>query len=84
MQETKSGRLFDYVQSDLKDPEHLKAYFVNLAPIFKNTVVSRSDIGDLIKEYAEKEGIMSQPKRMLISCFCLKNGTIITPLLLIY
>ena len=65
-------------------PEHLKAYFVNFPPIFKNTVVSRNDIGDLMKEYAEKEGIMSQPKRMLISSFHLKNGTIITHLLLYY
>ena len=75
---------FGYVQCDLEVPEHLKAYFVNFPPIFKNTVVSRNDIGDLMKEYAEKEGIMSQPKRMLISIFHLKNGTIITPLLLYY
>ena len=65
-------------------PEHLKAYFANLPPIFKNTVVSRNAIGDLMKEYAEKERIMSQPRRMLISSFHLKNGTIITPLLLYY
>ena len=37
-----------------------------------------------MKEYAEKEWIMSQPRRMLISSFHLKNGTIITPLLLYY
>ena len=37
-----------------------------------------------MKELAEKEGIMSQPRRMLISSFHLKNGTIITPLLLYY
>ena len=37
-----------------------------------------------MKEYAEEEGIMSQPKRMLISSFHLKNGTIINPLLLYY
>ena len=37
-----------------------------------------------MKEYAKKEGIMSQPRRMLISSFHLKNGTIITPLLLYY
>ncbi len=84
MQETKSRRLFGYVQCDLKVPEHLKAYFANFPPIFKRTVVSRNDIGDLMKEYAEKEKIMSQPRRMLISSFRLKNGTIITPLLLYY
>ena len=37
-----------------------------------------------MKEDAEKEGIMSQLKRMLISSFHLKNGTIITLLLLYY
>ena len=37
-----------------------------------------------MKEYEEKEGIMSQPTRMLISSFHLKNGTTITPLLLFY
>ena len=62
MQEIMSRRLFGYVQCDLKVPEQLKAYFANFPPIFKNTVVSRNDIGDLMKEYAEKEGIMSQLK----------------------
>ena len=37
-----------------------------------------------MKEYAETEGIMSQPRRMFIPSFHLKNGTIITPLLLYY
>ena len=37
-----------------------------------------------MKVYAEKEGIMSQPRRLLTSSFHLKNGTIITPLLLYY
>ena len=37
-----------------------------------------------MKEYAEKEEIKSQPRRMLISSFYLKNGTIITPLLLYF
>ena len=37
-----------------------------------------------MKEHAGKEGIMSQPRKKLISSFHLKNGTIITPLLLYY
>ena len=37
-----------------------------------------------MKEYAEKEGFMPQPRRMLISNFFLANGTLIAPLLLIY
>ena len=37
-----------------------------------------------MKEYTEKEGIMPQPRKMLISSFILTNGTVITPLLLFY
>ena len=84
MQEIESGRLFGYVQCHLKVPEHLKAYFANFPPIFRKAVVSRNDIGDLMKEYAEKEGIVSQPRRMLISNFYPNNGTIITPLLIFF
>ena len=84
MQEIIDGRLFGYVQCDIEVPEHLRDYFSNFPPIFKNTVVSRDDIGNLMKQYAEKENIMDQPRRMLISSFIPTNGTIITPLLLFY
>ena len=84
MQEINSRKFFGYVRCDLKVPEILKAYFANFPPIFKKTVVSRNDIGDLMKEYAEKEGIMSKPSRMLKASFHLENGSIITPLLLYY
>ena len=76
------GRLFGYVQCDIEVAEHLRDYFSNFPPIFKNTAVSRDDIGNLLKQYAEKENIMVQPKRMLTSSFTLTNCTIITPLLL--
>ena len=46
--------------------------------------MSRDDIGNLMKKYAEKENIVVQPRRMLISSFILTNGTIITSLLLCY
>ena len=78
------GQLFGYVQCDIDLPEHLRSYFSNFPPMFKNTVVSREDIGNLMREYAEKENIMAQPRRMVISRFVLTNGTIITPLLLFY
>ena len=57
MQEIRSRRLFGYVQCDLEVPEYLKAYFYNFPPIFKNTVVGTNDIGDLMREYAEKKGL---------------------------
>ena len=52
--------------------------------LVKNTVVSNEYNGTLMKESAEKENIMVQPERMLISSFHLNNGRLITPLLLFY
>ena len=78
------GRLFGYVQCDFELPEDLQDYFSNFRPVFKNPVLGRNDIGDLIKKNAEKEWIMPQPRRMLMSSFILKIGIIITPLLLFY
>ena len=37
-----------------------------------------------MKTYAEEGGIMSQPRKMLISSFTLQNGTLVTPLVLFY
>ena len=83
-EEIKKGKLFGSVQCDIEVPENLRANFANFPPIFKNTLVSNSDIGYLMKNCAEEERILSQPQKMLISSFSLQSGTIITPLLLIY
>ena len=84
LEEIKKGKLFGYVQCDIEVPEFLRSKIDNFPPIFKNTLVSKNDIGDLMKTYAEEEGILSQPRKMLISSFTLQNGTLITPLLLFY
>ena len=71
-------------QCDIEVPEHLRDYFSNFPPIFKKTAVSRDDVGNLMKKYAEKENIMVQPRKKLISSFILTNATKIPPLLLFY
>ena len=84
LEQIRSGKLFSYVQCDIGVLEELKKKFANFAPIFKNTNIGRHDIGSLMKVYAEKEGLLSQPRKMLISSYFLENGTLITPLLLFY
>ena len=39
-----------------------------------------SDIRDLMKNYAEEERLLFQPRKMLMSSFSLQNGLLITPL----
>ena len=84
LEEIKEGKLFLYVQCDIEKPEKLRSKFFNFPPIFKNTLVSKSDTGDLMKNYAAEERLLSQHRKMLISSFTLQNGTLITPLLLFY
>ena len=84
LQRIKDGKLFGYLQCDIEVPEHLRENFANFLPIFKITKVSRDNIGPLLKDYAEKNQYSTQPRRVLISSFHLKNGTLITPLFLFY
>ena len=76
--------MFGYVQCDIEVPEELKKIFAIFPPIFKNTNVGQHGIGSLMKDYAEKEGLLSQPRKMLTSSYFLENGTLITPLLLFH
>ena len=80
----KKGNLFGYVQFDIEVPENLRANFANFPAIFKNTLVIKDYIGDLMQTYAEEKGTKSQPRKVLISSFTLQNGNLITPLLLFY
>ena len=52
--------LFGCVEVDIRVPDHLKEKFSEMCPIFKNTEISRDDIGDFMKAYAEKHNIMAQ------------------------
>ena len=80
----KKGIIIGYVQCDIEVPENLRANFAKFPPIFKNTLFSKFDIGDLMKTFAEEEGIMSQRWNLLMSSFTIQNGTLITSLLLFY
>ena len=84
LEQRRSGKLFGYVQCDIEEPKELKKNFAKFPPIFKNATVGRHDFGLLIKDYAEKEGFLYQPQKLLISSYFLENGTLNTPLLLFY
>ena len=54
LKEISEGNLLGYVQCGIEIIENRRSNFVNFPPTFKNTVVSKSDIGDLMKNYAEE------------------------------
>ena len=84
LSQIKKDLIFGYVQCDIEVPKDCQSQFSNFPLIFKNVPVGRSDIGDLMRQYAIENKLLQQPQRMLISSFHLKNGIIITPLLKFY
>ena len=75
------GTLFGMVECDICVPRERQYHFAEMQPIFKNTTVTRNDIGPFMPEYAEKNDIMSTPRRMFIGSY--RDDTILlaTPLL---
>ena len=69
------------MQCDTEVPENLRSKIINFPPLFKNTLVSKSDIGELMKDEAEEERLSSQPRKMLISSFTLHYGTLVVRVL---
>ena len=69
---------------DIETPEELKPKFEEFCPFFKNTTVSRDDIGEHMREYAERNNVFKKPCRMLIGSYFGKEILLITPLVKSY
>ena len=81
LEAVKEGTLFGLVECDIEVPKHLRAHFAEMTPIFKNVKISRDDIGEPMKKYAEANHIMKQPRRSLIGSYKGKKILLTTPLL---
>ena len=75
------GTLFGMVECDVRVPSELRAHFAEMQPIFKNTTVTRDDIGPFMRQYAEEHNIMSTPRRMLVGSYRGEKILLTTPLL---
>ena len=75
-----SGELFGFVLANIYTPNHLKQFFNEFPPIFKNAMVGREDVGELMKEFVEENGLLKKPRRMLISSYFGEKILLTTPL----
>ena len=81
LEEIANGNVFGMVKCDVRVPDNLRETYAKFPPIFKNTDVSRNDIGPHMRKIAEEEGLLTRPRRMLISSFFSEQKLIATPLL---
>ena len=48
IQYIRDGHLFGFVKCDIEVPDHLKEYFLEMTPIFKNDDVCLGDVGEFM------------------------------------
>ena len=75
------GSMFGLVECDLHVPPALKEVFEEMTPIFKNAYIGKNDIGDHMRDYAEREGLMKTPRKSLIGSMFGEEILLATPLL---
>jgi len=80
IRDVQNGKLFRMLLYDIETYEDLKPKFEEFCPIFKNTTVSRDDIGEHMREYAERNNVFVKPRRMLIGSYFGEKILLITPL----
>ena len=79
IQYIKDGHLFGFVECDIEVPDHLKEYFSEMTPIFKNVDVCFDDVGEFMQNYAKD--IKDVPRCLLIGSYFGKKIGLTTPLL---
>jgi len=76
-----NDKLFGLILCDIETLDHLKPYFSEYWPIFKNEEVGRVDNDEHMKKFAEANGLLTTLQKMLIGSFFAKKCLFITPLL---
>ena len=76
----KEGSLFEMVECDIQGPDPLKPYFAEMTPIFKNIKISQEDIGEPMRQYAEANKLLTQPRQSLIGSYFGQKILLATPL----
>ena len=77
----RKGEIFGAAEIDIKVPNHLKNFFADFPPIFKNIMVPEADIGDHMAEFLQQNNMSYKPRRYLIGSMFAKKQLFITPLI---
>ena len=76
-----NDKVFGFLKVDIETPEHLKKYFEEMTPIFKNTVVNYEDMGTYMQEYHKQNNISFVKSKKLIGSYFGKEILLYTPIL---
>ena len=77
----RAGTVFGLIECDLCVPEALREHFAEMQPVLKNIRMTRDDLGQFMRRYAEEHNIMATPRRMLVGSYRGDKILLATPLL---
>ena len=66
LEKIRDGSVFGLIECDIRVPPNLYEKFAEFPPIFKNALVGRQDICDIMQDFAEKHDFLKKPRKMLI------------------
>ncbi|XP_067945797.1 uncharacterized protein [Watersipora subatra] len=81
LKEIENGEMFGIAEVDICVPDRYKEIFSEFQPITKHAFLSRDDIGDHMREFAEKHNLLKRPMKTLLNSYFAKKILLATPLL---
>ena len=77
----RNDKFFGFVECDIAVPTHLMSKFHEMPPIFKNVNISRDNLSQHMRCFAEENGMLKTPQRSLIGSMFGKKILLLTSLL---
>lgn len=77
----KNDVFYGLVECDLHTPDHLRNYFAEMQPIFKHSLISRTDLPPTMLDYATKHNILRSPQKSLIGSYFGEKVLVLSTLL---
>ena len=81
LSEVKDGKLFGMVEVDLHTPEKYKDAFSEFQAITKHAQMSREDVSEHMKTFAEENGLLKKPTKTLLNSYFAEKILVATPVL---
>ena len=60
--------LFGFIMCDVSTPDHLKALYDQFPMVYRHYGVSRKDLEPWLQNYANENGLLKKPSKLLITC----------------
>ena len=81
LEEVENEKLFGMIEVDIHTPKKYKRAYSEFQPITKHAMLTRDDIGEHMKEFAENNSLLKRPTKTLLNSYYATKILLATPLL---